>query len=27
MDVKNLVELGCAKVGSLMKDKSIVDLR
>ena len=27
MDVKNLVELGCAKVGSLMKNKNIPELR
>ena len=27
LDVPNLVELGCAKVGSLMKNKTIPDLR
>jgi len=27
MDVSNLVELGCAKIGSLMKNKSIPELR
>ena len=27
MDVPNLVELGCAKIGSLMKNKNIPELR
>lgn len=27
MDIKNLVELGCAKVGSLMKNKKIEEMR
>jgi S-phase kinase-associated protein 1 len=27
LDVPNLVELGCAKVGSLMKNKTIPELR
>ena len=27
MDIKNLVELGCAKVGSMMKNLSIPELR
>ena len=27
LDVPNLVELGCAKIGSLMKNKSIPELR
>ena len=27
MDVQSLVELGCAKVGSMMKNKSVVELR
>ncbi len=27
LDVPGLVELGCAKIGSLMKNKSIVELR
>ena len=27
LDVPSLIELGCAKVGSLMRDKSIPELR
>ena len=27
MDVPSLVELGCAKIGSIMKNKSIQELR